>query len=68
VADVVDRAGFKHEAPDGVAVLGQLADRTLIATFLPMMGWTALYTVPIPPSAMRSAIWYSPTKVPGCSE
>jgi len=27
--------------------LASLPDKILIATFLPMMGWTALYTVPI---------------------
>ena len=34
MADVVHRAGLKHEAPDGVAVLGQPARQDLDRYFL----------------------------------
>src|SRR5262245_17505007 len=38
-----------------------------MAAFLPMMGWVAEYTEPMPPSATLPTMTYSPTCVPSAS-
>jgi hypothetical protein len=40
---------------------------TLMAARLPMSGWMAANTVPIPPSPSLPSMRYSPTTVPGAS-
>src|SRR5262245_19401096 len=47
-----------------LACADQCALRNLIATFLPMMGWTPAYTSPIPPSPIFPVTTYSPIRVP----
>ena len=65
VADLVDRARLGDEPRHHLGIDRELAASTLIATSLPISGWTALYTVPNPPCPSLPSISYSPTRSPG---